>query len=444
MEKSKQAFFYEYGYYLFPATRTSLEELKKGGTVSVVRLKEEGCAAPEFLLGETETVALALRETDHIFGLRVDLYSREEYGGPPPRAELPPGVDMPAPFAVRCREFWRAQAAQEAELAAHCASGNTKKLNAAFSRIPLPFPGDVSVYGCLRDGRPALCLHAPPLRSALHTMFVNGLAAAADADMGAAGWQVLPCLSAGAAGDAAKKCPPFRLCPSREGRCLEILHPHAEKLTLKQKDAAASSVWLALCNAAGEDAVRSAAAGGIRFVRGAKRHGMSVEAAAALLGAAPRGDGVFPPFLSYAPAGRDALPFRERIASGVTRYEGMSDCGVGAAASSGAFWQSCGVLFAYLYVPRPAAGAERALDTLLWYLHHGKDPLAAEFLGAAEGQDRFFLDFLVTDTPFFRKLRAMAPVLHAFGARLVVLTGEGPLVFRCGFDLFPEGSILHQ
>ena len=498
MEKAVKAFFYEYKYYLFPETCSTLAEVKNCGMLTAKRLKEEGCMAPDFIYESIAEETVTIEDPDRVFAVDVNLYSAEEYD-----AILARHVNKICPGCVRYKEedvlslkghhremsldgvcyeraqekevwsfadcadfFWWIVSHKFKALASCIERGNRKSLNRMLNSELTHFMPGLDFYGAVIDGKYTICIHSCPNQSAVFTYLGAALAETANRKgnpICEAGWQVLPYLPDGVFPDRGKKVPAMTVEPSHNPNCCQIgvLHPKEEKLSERKKSALAARAWEYLCRTFGERTVM-AAADGISVVQG--KEGMPVSEIGRVLrekAAAVTSDGetVFPPMFDYSVSADfplEMLPYKDKATDGITGCPELSFLTY-EILQAGPVWWEMFIGYAYVYVPRPMFGAENALATLGWYLQNSelipeplRDPderrVSVANVGVINcGDEAFIQEFMVLDEKrLFRMLRILAPVLREYRARLVVVNADGVMSYDCDYDFVPVGGYIHD
>ncbi len=96
MKDNIRALFYDYKYYLLPDSHKSAKELPTGVELSLCRLCEELCMAPDFIEESIRDEVLVIEDIDRVFDISVRLYTSAEYD-----ALLRPVVDRVCPGCQR-------------------------------------------------------------------------------------------------------------------------------------------------------------------------------------------------------------------------------------------------------------------------------------------------------------------------------------------------------
>ena len=299
MERDIRAFFYDYKYYLFPEDCPSLADLKERGFLSVRRLKEEFCMAPDFVYESIAEEDLEIEDPARVFEVSVNLYSRAEYDeilGRQVKLRCPgceryeddgtpdlnghhremslegvcyerEGKNEKWPFS-RCAEvFWARIAGRLGELAACIDRNKQKKLNKIFNEELTHIYFALRVYGVRTNGTYRLYLSAGAETTSLGMNIVGFLAAVAgldDSPVRACGWEVFPFLPAGVKESPLKtKRISFYTAPTENPAMVvvRICHPKAAKLSQKKREEIMADVNDHLAACLGENVTGSVVAG---------------------------------------------------------------------------------------------------------------------------------------------------------------------------------------
>ena len=162
----------------------------------------------------------------------------------------------------------------------------------------------------------------------------------------------------------------------------------------------------------------------------------------------------FPPSLPYGWESAEAAPYRYKT-DGVTTCITLSDLASEPSLAENICFGG-EFAYAYLYAPAPPERYDEIYDVLNRYLS-GEDSvpepvlLKEEFsysfmkIGGAdcsyEGGEGIAFEFFVADEKkFYRFMKILAPVLTAYGAKLVVINGAGVNEYDCGVDILPAGG----
>ena len=471
MEKQVAAFFYNYQYYLFPEEAPTLAELKRHTHVRVMRLAEQNCMAPDFVYESIFEEELTIDDAAHLFEVRVNLYSSEEYD-----ALLRQQVERVCPGCERFggdsrdlaghhREIslsglcYEREGAEDGWTFAQC--GDQKNLNRILNRGLANFCFPMRFYGGVEEGQYTLLFcpdvdHAPiALEVIAFLAYVGG---AENGPMAEAGWRVYPFRKKGVYRDEGKR--KFEgslllLVPSEIPMRAELLlyHPKADSLKEPTRKKILNELHAALSARIGEEKVFATV-----FQYGFTTDSADMVPLDEVMSQLESRyfeeygeESVFPAPVGYGKeaAGDEELPFREQITDGVTSCPDFSFMDRTALKDPPPILPL--VAFAYLYVPRPMYGVERAFETLTYYTANAKslipspilladdDEYGAAGIGMADcGGEAFIVDYVVTsEKKFFRNLRCLAPLLMHYGAKLVFLGAEGMMVYDCGFEFTP-------
>lgn len=488
MEKQMKAFFYDYKYYLFPDDCSSLEELKKRASVTVKRLKEVRCMAPDFIYESITEETLIIEEPNYLFEVYVNLYSGEEYdkilseqidrvcpgcerfipdGDPRDTGNLEghhreislsgvcyerEGKDESWDFATCVDYFWFHIAEESDRFKKYIDSGNQKKLNAVFGEELSKFFIPVKICGAVNEGRYSLTITADYDHVPIARMLFAYLAEAASdekCDMKRLGWTVFSCRQKGVyqyEGKTKMKSVSARVVPCDNPNCYDLEVYSAKPLNDKRTAVLFQDIFDYLSEQLGEKVVQSVIAG--YSVTSEKENMRPVGELIPVLeekyGTKSGKEAEYPASYYYSSTPNEAvedLPFREQVTGGVTKCpeisflskEGLKD----------AWWLNL-IDYFYLYVPHAEEGV---LDAVSYYLSNGdkvpeplRDPDDTRITGGMVGvaacsdEEGFMIDcFVASEKAFFRKLRTIAPVLEAFGANVIAVKTDGVYVYRCGY-----------
>lgn len=490
MERQMKAFFYDYKYYLFPDDCMTLEELKKRDSVTVKRLKEENCMAPDFIYESIAEETLAIEEPDLLFEVYVNLYSGEEYDkilkeqidrvcpgceryipDGDPRDTNPGGLDghhreislsgacyereeanESWDFATCVDYFWYHIAEQSDRFKKYIDADNQKRLNTVFGEELSKFTVPVKVYGAVNDGKYSLTIaadydHVPIVR----VMFAFLAEAASDErnEMKKLGWTVFSCREKGVykyTGKTKPEAVSARLVPCENPNCYNIEVYSSKPLEEKKAAELFQDVYDYLSEQLGEKIVQSVLSS--YLVTADETDMRPVSELLPLMeekyGVKEGKEGEYPASYFYTSAPKQdvaELPFRELITGGVTRCPEMSFLDY--EEHKRAWWLDFFEFF-YLYVPSAEEGVFEAVS---FYLLNGgrvpeplRDPedtrVSGGIVGAAHCVDgELMIDCMVaSEKAFFRKLRTIAPVLQAYGAKLVAVKSDSVSVYQCGYE----------
>ncbi len=500
MEKNIRAFFYEYKYYLFPDDCESVEELISRSPVAVRRLKEENCMAPDFIYESIAEETLDIIQPQHLFELNVNLYSAEEYDAiltkevearclncarfvndDEPldltghyREMSLNGVcyereeeDDCWSFAVCTDIFWRRIAKFHLSELADCIEKNDNKklnkiLNAELSAFCFPF----DFYGLMQNGCYHLYFSVVEKTSfaSIVAAYLSAAAAVKDSAMGQSGWIVHPFVPADTVVPKSKFASRKVICAQSESGdpnkfIFKVYSPHAKNLNEKKSDKILTETMKYVSALIGEEVFRTVVEG--LYVTDEKENAVNVEEAAEKIRQAylalnlfdEAGKAVFPPPLTYGSycGNEEQLPFKNLIEEGYTCVPEIALAD--RVESEERQWWMDIASYAYVYVPRLLRGEDAPMETLAWYMSHSdmvpqplRDPhdttVKAMGIGLADcGEHGFILDNLVFDEKkWFRGIRMLAPVLRAYGAKMVVVNGQGIMVYSCNYDLDPADA----
>ena len=79
MNERRQAFYYEYRYYLMPDGCFDVQELAERGTFRCTRLGEEHYIAPNFICEDMREEELTITDVRRVFPVEVTIYPQAEY-----------------------------------------------------------------------------------------------------------------------------------------------------------------------------------------------------------------------------------------------------------------------------------------------------------------------------------------------------------------------------
>lgn len=500
MEKNIRAFFYEYKYYLFPDDCDSVEELVSRSPVAVRRLKEENCMAPDFIYESIAEERLDIIQPEHLFELNVNLYSAEEYDAilskevearclncarfindDEPldltghyREMSLNGVcyereeeDESWSFAVCADIFWHRIAKFHLSELADCIEKNDNKrlnkiLKAELSAFCFPF----DFYGAMQNGSYHLyfsVVEKTCFASAV-AAYLAATAAAKGSAMEQSGWTVHSFVPADIAVPNSKFASRKVVCGQSESGdpnkfIFKVYSPHVEKLNEQKSDKILTETMKYVSALIGEEVLRTVVEG--MCITADKENAVGILEAAEKLKQAytalnlfdKDGKAIFPPPLIYGSycGKEEQMPFKDLISEGYTCVPEITL--VDRAQAEEKDWWMNIASYAYLYIPRPLNGEDKPMETLAWYMSNTdkvpqplRDPddttLKAIGIGLADcGEHGFIVDNLVFDEKkWFRNVRTLAPVLRAYGAKMVVVNGQGIMVYSCNYDLDPADA----
>ena len=463
MDKGLRAVFYEYKYYLLPDGIT----------------KDEVVASKEITLTRLE-VAVKLytsQEYDAILGEKVDAvcpgcarytddgtkdldghhremslsgkcYERREEGEKPT-------------FAVAAQWFWWQVSQKSDALKACIDTGNRKKLNKTLNDILTKISYPLYFYGTITDGKYSLYISDDRTLPPSYKSIIAYLAAVANkSEMKDMGWSVCAGYTKGVFIYDGKKSydddaaalylkesePPYRfdVC---------IYRPHPEKLSEKTQSKLIDETCDRLRAEVGES-VEAALVG--RYLIGTDssqaKSLKEISETLCLCYAEAYGDAdadIYPPIFGYGTAEAvdkdNAYPYKYNIPDAVT-------CAIDVPLierpdGSEKFWWSDFMTFAYIVFD---TDAEEAREVFGWYMRNidlvpeplrDPDDVTLSAMGVGNGlceRGWFFDNFVFDERKFFVNLRMMAPVLAAYGAKLVLIDDGGIRCFSCGYTFEPE------
>ena len=496
MEKGVRAFFYEYKYYLLPDDCAETAELPEG-EFPAKRLKEERCLAPDFIYESIAEEVLKIEDRAKVFPVSANLYSQAEYD-----ALLRVQVEKHCPGCLRYSEgdgdgdglsghhreislsgvcyereemggrpsfadcmlyFWDFVGENLNRIAAWADEGNqteiNKLLNGVLSRFFLP----LDFFCGEEDGHYCLCMSAheypePDLRP-----IVSALAASARLScLREAGWSVYPYFVKGVYKPRLRpdyfRRPPRLFVSAENGEefpSVAVLEKGAAEWSPRCAKGRRSAMYKYLSAVLGENLLL-AGSDTIGFsdkVREDLRE-VTADDLAEILTA--RAEGAFgsvpypPPFLLSADSDKQAdnpLPYKEKVRDWVTTCCSM--CPEYAEMPFEVF----GIGYAYLYFPDSGAEGdsekrrvwEDYWKTLSAYpapvFLNTEAKVFSRGVGMCLAEDGFALDYMVFDErAFFRALRALAPVLTAYSAKIVTVKQDGVIVYDPGYVIRPEDA----
>lgn len=496
MDRGLRAVFYEYKYYLLPEGMT-LDELKEKRTVTLTRLKEELCMAPNFVYESEQEETVSFDSPERIFEVTVDLYTCDEYDkilaeavervcrGCENYSDDGEGLDghhreislegvcyertekdERVSFAFRVGWFWRKVAGMLGELAKCIDGGKQDRLNELLSEQMKRVAYPLRFYGTVEDGKYCLCLSSERRLPYSYNSILAYFAAAAnkeDGEMTKAGWTVKPCFEQGVFRYDGKKSfgddePHLYLIDANfpYRYAVGIYMKGYAKLSEKKQSEIIDEVHDRIREAIGERREVPLIAGYCFGEPEGKL--MSVNEAAAEL--ISRFDGffsddseVFPSAIGYAmdkPLNKDdSYPYKRFVTGGVTCIYDIELSLLDEVKAD--MWWSDFFTYAYIFIPKDNAD-EDLMNALQWYIKNLKlvpEPIrmrddtdiSALGVGGGESEDGLFLDNIVFDRKkFFCQLRSIAPVLRSCGARLITLDEGGMKEYLCDYSLIPVGN----
>lgn len=482
MERNVDAFFYEYKYYLFPADCFGLRELKTRRTVTTTRLKEERCMAPDFIYESMEEETLEIVSPEHLFEAKVNLCSAEEYdalllkqvervcpgcaaydggGLEGHHREISldglcferQGEDDSEDFASYTVALWARIAERANELGKCIDEDDMEGLN----RICNEEMGDVfptvRFWGDVREGEYCLGFAPEFHHSAAYRLLLTYLAVCGAREgnpMREAGWRIFPFRAKNAL--PCNKISDFegiaRLSPSENPNAfvVTLYSPNPEEESIE--GALCGKFYDRLCGELGEDIVNSAL---YDVAFSSDREGMrpfeeiAQSISECALASAETKEIPYPLPINYGMKKVDGvgyLPYRDRIGEGMTICPEFSFLTRESIAQA---WWLDALSFCYIYAPHGADG----LDALMWYLAHSehipepyRDPsdlrTAGGLVGVCDCEEGFIIDcYVASERMLYRLLRAIAPAMQAFDAKLVVVGREGVMTYSCGYEFLP-------
>lgn len=495
MEKGIRAFFYDYKYYLFPDGVCTLKELKAMSRVDTKRLKEVWCMAPDFVYESIADESVEI-ESDKVFEVFVNLYSREEYD-----AILREQVNRVCPGCEYYEEnddpslnghhheialngtcyirqdknadyeysdvfdwFWKDVSEKLNELAECIDKNDQTKLNKILNEQLKGVFFPTEFFGAVIDGKYTLCMTnlcgVPDPLICLHEIMA-ACANGANSPINKAGWNVLPYRPAGLAlCNYDTDTPIIRIEPLFDGNelpvKLSLYHPRADELGEAENFDMIKPAYDALASIVGEPIL-------IRTVphissTSDDRNLLSVKDAAKAIKTAYVNvfkDGEkqdFPPRHGYMVGDVDlsavALPFRQHLVEGQSKCLELS-CLTKESEKAEDWWKSF-ASFAYIVVPLQMDDPEYPMSVLNWYIAHTdripepmRNPQESRLVGTTIGigycgEDGYVVDnMIISEKAFFRKLKALAPVLKAYRAKVVIVNYDGIAAYDCDYEFAP-------
>lgn len=404
-----------------------MAELKDRTFVRAKRLKEEFCMAPDFVYESIAEEELEIEDSNRLFEVSVNLYSREEYDNIlerqvklhcPGCSRYEPTVDEKGrlgldghhreisldgvcyereteqegwSFSFCAEVFWYRIARKLRDLAVCIDRNNQKKLNKLLNSELTNFCFPVSFYGTKNNGTYHLYMSAGKKVSPLMANVIAFLAATAaeEGSLSSCGWEVHPFLPAGVRRAEWKlKDLSFYLAPSPSPAELlvRILHPKAKKLSEKKSGGIIERLDDYLAAELGENVTGSVVAGyeivwddekpiSMSELKGKLRE--KYEEVCNVSGLGENDAPVpYPPFCSYARNEEDNskdwwLPYKNLVREGATSVPELTFL-ERAEAESGKVWWTALFDYIYLYVPRTFDAPENVYATLQWYMQNMK------------------------------------------------------------------------
>lgn len=294
MEKGLRALFYEYKYYLLP-TELTLDEVKKSGSLTLTRMKEELCMAPDFIYESMQEETVVIDVPEHAFEVTVNLYTHAEYD-----EILGKLVDRICPNCTRyedtgtpdlnghhremalsgsCYErrlkgdpwsneriiewFWYKVSLLLDDLSVCIDKNNQKKLNKLLEELTKKVSYPIRYYGAVHNGKYCLCMSSERAYSPDYANILSYLAAVANLEKGEmheAGWEIYPYFPKDVFVYEGKKsykddAPALYLVPLETPNryAVYIYHVHPEKLSEKKKCALIDETYDRIRAMIGED-----------------------------------------------------------------------------------------------------------------------------------------------------------------------------------------------
>ncbi|MDE5547602.1 MAG: hypothetical protein K2J30_01190, partial [Clostridia bacterium] len=300
MEKLLKAFFYDYKYYLFPDDCASLAELKSKDSVTVKRLKEDRCMAPDFIYESIVEETLAIEDPNRLFEVRVNLYAGQEYdeilrkhvdricpgceryipdGDPRDTGNLDghhreisldgvcyerEGENDTWDFATCADVFWYRISERLNDLAVCIDKNDQKKLNKIVNEELNHFFPEIDIYGTVYEGKYTLCFATEFGYQTVFVLLLDYLASVAgwkENPVAQAGWKVLPYRPEGTfrpKKELKDKSTVAYLKPTQGAPfCFDVVlfHAHPEKLNEKKERELIQQFYENMCARIGEEKV---------------------------------------------------------------------------------------------------------------------------------------------------------------------------------------------
>ncbi len=483
--ESVNAIFYEFRYYLLPEGCTVTD----GAVINARRLNERECMAPDFVYGGITDETLEITDAARTFPVTVNLYTQEEYD-----ALLLKRIKRVCPGCVRysddgddtrldghhreislrgtcyereeegtppsyatCVEWFYGDLAEAAdELAACVDGGDSAKFNKICQKCARYIVPPVRFFGEKRDGKYVAYMQC----SNYSDLYLNMLAYTAlsarypETPFARAGWSVIPFIPEGANGYKGKingDKPLGRLEKTDLSWRYDLVVNVKKGLSEKQTDKLADDAYRYLSFKIGEDRMLRVL-GAVRTEEGSAEL-TADEICEKLREADADIPSHFPPSLPYGWESADATPYRS-VSNGVTTCISLSELACDPTEAEGINFGG-EFAYAYLYAPATPERYEEIYGVLSRYLC-GEDSvpepvlLKDEFnysfmsVGACNcsyggGEGIAFEFFVADENKFYRFMKILAPVLTAYGAKLVVVNGAGVNEFVCGVDITPAG-----
>lgn len=421
MEKGLHAFFYDYKYYLLP-NGTSLDDVKQRGTMTLTRLCENLCMAPDFIYESMQEETITLEAPERAFAVTVNLYTHEEYD-----EILGKLVDRICPdcmnygqsdepglhghhremslngicyirrlksddytYSFLLEWFWYQVSKKLDELSACIDRNDQKKLNAALADLVKKIGYPIRFYGTVHEGSYCLCLSS---ERSLPPAYLNILSCIAtvgnleSGEMHEAGWKIYPYFPQGVFEYSGKKSyrddePALYLVPAEfpAKYAVYLYHKHPEKLSDKKQSALIDETHDRIRAYIGEEK-ELALIGGYTFGTEKEKARSLIEVGESLLKEyvesgeyAPESGSedatVFPRTISYGMneplEDEEALPYKKFVTGGVTSATEISFAGRSELQDSP--WWLDFVAYAYLVFPAEVGDVSELLDVVAWYI----------------------------------------------------------------------------
>jgi hypothetical protein len=485
MQKKIKAIFYEFKYYLLPDGYSSAKELEEGEH-TLIRLREEFCLAPDFVIESECEENVEITDKNRLFDAEVNLYERKEYdeillsrvkslckgctrytddgkdgldghhremslGGV--CYERSDGNDN-YDYSARVYGFYDKLESRADDIADCIEKGKAKKLNKICMECASDILRPKRFYGSKRDGKYWLFMQTG-LSELGHVLLAYTAFAARSVNnpVNQLGLNIIPFIPKDAVGYDGKiraKKPVAQVVQSEIPWRYDISVYFDGDPDDAQAQTAFDDLHARLAFALGEDLVfRTVESYGVTRDKNDLK---TVEEICAMLEEADgmqESDG-FPPDLPYGwEDAQNALPYR-RNSSGITNCCPFINICYDGDASHISFGEDYS--YAYLYFPYSGENDEGLVSAAGWYV--GGETLVPEPvvlkeefvpscmpIGVCSCGDGFAFDFFVADEKrFYRFIKILAPVLSATGARLIMVNDDGVTEYVCGNEIVPADS----
>lgn len=492
MQKNVAAVFYDFKYYILTDENTDLSTVKDGDVLSAKRLKEERCMAPDFIYESICDEDLTVSDRQLLFPVTVNLYSGEEYDKmlwaqvnkvcPGCRRYTDDGVpelnghhreislegicyereeeDEAPTLADRVYWFCLDLAEHLNELADCIEKGADKKFDKICRKCAAYLPVWPRKFsGGKKDGQYCLYMQSGLGSEIYYATLAYISLAARDENypLANSGWTFYPYVPEGVEGykGKIKDGDPMGFVSDTQGsdRWLNIRLFH-KNTSDKKRNSYISDFYDYLSYKIGENAV-------IRTVDGYdltdRRDGILT--AAEIAGKISEKDGKFEDSNSFPESfpvswenSEAALPYK-RTAEGITACYSLSSIGADKAHAQEVDFR-WGIAYAYVFIPASEGTFSSVMHVINTYFSGEKrvpEPVLLKddyqisfmpcgcFVCSEEGAiSGVALDFFVThEKSFYRFVKILAPVLSDYGAKLVVVNGDGTQEYNLGYRITP-------